>query len=348
MARPCTSFTISGWAPPRANPKLPRIRVYLKVSTRPHLLVSSKSFGRRRRVSGPVIAAANKEEVQFTTLQTVQAAKDQKDPNKKKNEEKNTPLDPEDFTVEVTPEGYMLQEVSVPVKGKMEGREPEWFRFRPEIGVVGERKKETFVLKKTLSAESVFVEMTLERPIGVIFTPDTQGRVRVAELVAGYEADRLARKARVGMRGVGAALEGDVLRAFTCTVLDFPLKAQLLGDLEGTKRKVVLYGADEQKWRKTAEALRLGLIADGPLTLILERPPEGSRFCRWTPVKLEVTKSGRQGYSEGGQRRRDANSNTYEDATETAAQNDEDGKNAALAVGGLVGTLVLLLLAGSF
>jgi hypothetical protein len=26
------------------------------------------------------------------------------------------------------------------------------------------------------------------------------------------------------MRGVGAALEGDVLRAFTATVLDFPLK----------------------------------------------------------------------------------------------------------------------------
>jgi hypothetical protein len=36
--------------------------------------------------------------------------------------------------VEVTPEGYMLQEVSVPVKGKTEGREPEWFRFRPEVG----------------------------------------------------------------------------------------------------------------------------------------------------------------------------------------------------------------------
>ena len=50
-----------------------------------------------------------------------------------------------------------------------------------QIGVVGERKKETFVLKKTLSADSVFVELTLERPI-TPFRPLKRGQLPVGLL----------------------------------------------------------------------------------------------------------------------------------------------------------------------
>jgi hypothetical protein len=58
-----------------------------------------------------------------------------------------------------------------------------------------------------------------------------------------------------------------------------------VGDLTGTVRKVVLYGVDEQPWEKTAEALRGGLKADGEVTLLLERPAEGSPFSTWTAVE---------------------------------------------------------------
>lgn len=58
-----------------------------------------------------------------------------------------------------------------------------------------------------------------------------------------------------------------------------------MGDLTGTVRKVVLFGVDEQPWEKTAEALRGGLKADGEVTLLLERPAEGSPYSTWTAVE---------------------------------------------------------------
>lgn len=58
-----------------------------------------------------------------------------------------------------------------------------------------------------------------------------------------------------------------------------------MGDLTGTVRKVVLFGVDEQPWEKTAEALRGGLKADGQVTLLLERPSEGSPYATWTAVE---------------------------------------------------------------
>jgi hypothetical protein len=33
----------------------------------------------------------------------------------------------------------------------------------------------------------------------------------------------------------------------------------------------VLFGCDEQPWNKLVSALRAGLVADGPVTLVLER-----------------------------------------------------------------------------
>jgi hypothetical protein len=63
-------------------------------------------------------------------------------------------------------------------------------------------------------------------------------------------------------------------------------RAQLLGDLKGTKRTVVLYGADGQAWEKTFVALTQGMAADGPVTLLLERPLPGSRDATWAPLPL--------------------------------------------------------------
>eukprot|EP00976_Prorocentrum_cordatum_P088711 1187435-Prorocentrum_minimum.AAC.5 len=101
--------------------------------------------------------------------------------------------------------------------------------MRAQVGEVGKRLKKTFVVEKTLSEGSNLVEVTLERPLGIIFTPDlqqtrAQGLVRVAELVEGGEAEQRAKLARLGRARDSAVLEGDVLRAFTATVLRYPFK----------------------------------------------------------------------------------------------------------------------------
>jgi hypothetical protein len=60
-----------------------------------------------------------------------------------------------------------------------------------------------------------------------------------------------------------------------------------LGDLSGTKRAVVLFGADDQPWGKTVGALTSGLRADGPVTLVLERDDDPARAEAWTPAADE-------------------------------------------------------------
>ena len=61
-----------------------------------------------------------------------------------------------------------------------------------------------------------------------------------------------------------AALEGDVLRAVTCTNIVWAG-----GDVP--QRSIVVYGADGQTWPAVVAALKKGLVADGPVTLVLER-----------------------------------------------------------------------------
>ena len=86
--------------------------------------------------------------------------------------------------------------------------------------------------------------------------------------------------------GAQAARRGDVLRAFTSSTISFGPRAQLLGDLSGSKRAVVLFGADGQSWVKTISALKSGLVADGPVTLLLERDRDPERAKAWTPEEL--------------------------------------------------------------
>lgn len=51
-----------------------------------------------------------------------------------------------------------------------------------------------------------------------------QGMVRVQELISGYPAEQRSAVAKLNQTQSKEVMEGDILRAFTATVLDFPLK----------------------------------------------------------------------------------------------------------------------------
>ena len=181
-----------------------------------------------------------------------------------------------------SPRGYFYD-------GVREGAGGE--RFKVDVGVVGSRRTRTFALRKRLSSKSggsgssSLVLATLERPLGITFEPDTEGRARVSGLVPGSVAQRADAVARLGpgLEKSPSPRRGDVLRACTASVVSFGPRANLLGDLSGTKRAVVLFGADDQPWGKTVGALTSGLRADGPVTLVLERDDDPARAEAWTP-----------------------------------------------------------------
>jgi hypothetical protein len=167
-------------------------------------------------------------------------------------------------------------------------------RVKVGVGIVGKKRERVFALRKVLGSrggvagvESDVFVVTMDRPLGVVVERDVDGRVRVADFVEGSRAGRAAAVAQLqGLNensGARAARRGDVIRAFTTTTLSYGPRAQLLGDLSGTKRAVVLFGADDQPWGKTIGALKSGLVADGPVTLILERDRDAARAEAWTP-----------------------------------------------------------------
>ena len=96
-------------------------------------------------------------------------------------------------------------------------------------------------------------------------------RVTVVGVAEGSRAQQRVKLAGFdrGQRA-SAALPGDVLRAFTCTNLVYPTKSLVFG-MQPPERHIVLFGADGQRWEKVSKALKLGLVEDGPVSLILER-----------------------------------------------------------------------------
>lgn len=169
-------------------------------------------------------------------------------------------------------------------------------RVKVAVGIVGRKRERVFALRKTLGSvggvagvNSEVFAVTMDRPLGVVVERDTDGRVRVADFVEGSRAGRAAAVAQLqGLNenaGARAPKRGDVVRAFTTTTLSYGPRAQLLGDLSGTKRAVVLFGADDQPWGKTIGALKSGLVADGAVTLILERDLDPARAAAWTPER---------------------------------------------------------------
>lgn len=153
---------------------------------------------------------------------------------------------------------------------------------RVEVGEVGERfARRSYVFDKRLPGASTLFTVRWQRPLGCVFVEDTSGRVRVAELVAGSQAQRSAAVGRLSPARSESPAVGDVLRGVTCTLFSFSAGAHLLGDLSSTRRTVVLFGADDQPFDKVAAALRQGLVADGAVTLVLERPGEASPGAVW-------------------------------------------------------------------
>lgn len=235
-------------------------------------------------------------------------------------------------------------------------------RIKVDVGVVDARRSRTFVLRRVLGTVnpasdivSDIVEVTMERPLGIVFEEDTEGRVRVADFVKGSRAGRAAAVERLqGLNALGAQApkRGDVLRAFTTTTLSFGPRAQLLGDLSGTKRAVVLFGCDNQPWGKVVSALKAGLVADGPVTLLLERQRDEELAKAWTPKVLEPPDTGRAahaGNDENGSRR-GARVGSEQDRADRARRRVEDdtdvpdGINGAFLAAGL--SFLLLILAG--
>ena len=158
--------------------------------------------------------------------------------------------------------------------------------LRVEVGPVGRTVRRSFALQRRLGASSSLFAVTLPRPLGVVFVPAADGGVRVAALVPGSTAGRAAGVARLSPDGSATPLPGDLLRACTATVFSFPAGAQLLGELKGTTRTVVLYGADGQSYEKTFAALAQGRVADGPVTLLLERAQAGTPGAEWKPLPV--------------------------------------------------------------
>ncbi|KIZ00235.1 hypothetical protein MNEG_7727 [Monoraphidium neglectum] len=144
-------------------------------------------------------------------------------------------------------------------------------RVRVGVGKVGATEPRTFVFEKLLPGPSQIVCVTLPRPLGVVFEFDERRkRASVAGFVEGSNAEQRQKVARLNkVKEAEAALEGDVLRAFTCTCPVWPTKA-LFGAV-APERHLVVYGADKGKWGAIRTALRRGTYRDGPVTLVLER-----------------------------------------------------------------------------
>lgn len=122
---------------------------------------------------------------------------------------------------------------------------------------------------------SQLITVTLERPLGLIIEEDVSAkRAVVADIVDGSRAAQRAKLAGFDRaRRADAALPGDVVRAFTATNLVYPTKSLIFG-MQPPQRQVVMFGADGQKWERVSAALKLGLVEDGPVTLVLERAVE--------------------------------------------------------------------------
>eukprot|EP00887_Chlorella_sp_A99_P005104 scaffold25.g5104.t1 len=152
-------------------------------------------------------------------------------------------------------------------------------RLRINVGPVGATQHRTFVFNRRLPGPSRLLAVTLDRPLGIVFEEDpASGRAAVAELTPGGNAEAAWRRARLNPAlAASVAAPGDVLRACTCTTITYQTAALLFGAQKPT-RTIGVFGADAQRWPEVATALRKGLVADGPVTLVLERPaPAGQQ-----------------------------------------------------------------------
>ncbi|CAL55469.1 unnamed product [Ostreococcus tauri] len=196
--------------------------------------------------------------------------------------------------------------------------------------------RRTYAFDRVLAhGASTIVSVTEERPLGIIFEPDADGRVRVADFVVGSRAARANDAAALAPFGADCCRRGDVLRAFTATQVAFKSTAALTGDLSGTKRVRTLFGADGRTWGEVQAALANGRKADGPITLVLERDSDRARAEAWPrpPEEIEFRGLGEE-------------TTTAKRARERLESDDEETTRANIAFASAAVAFIGLILAG--
>mmetsp|Transcript_7227 Transcript_7227/g.18804 ORF Transcript_7227/g.18804 Transcript_7227/m.18804 type:complete len:315 (+) Transcript_7227:91-1035(+) len=173
---------------------------------------------------------------------------------------------------------FLIQDPQIDINGTSANDPERWIKFTPEVGPVGARKPKPYAFKRVLAPPSTLVSVRMPRPLGITFEMDEKGYTRVVELVRNSKAAQQSSVARLGAGPESGAYTavGDVLRGATATTMDWGGRTKLTGDLSGSQRRVVLFGADGQSWAEVQGALRSGQVADGEVELVLERPGAGS------------------------------------------------------------------------
>lgn len=140
------------------------------------------------------------------------------------------------------------------------------------LGPAGELRPETVRVRRVLANASKVVTVQLEKPIGIDLEPIANGALcRVRALEEGGSAAAAARMAALsGANKFAAPCVGDVLLAVTGPVLAYDRSARV--GLTKPRRKIVATLAANENCEGLQEALRDGLLADGPVTLVFERP----------------------------------------------------------------------------
>ncbi|KAH8939515.1 hypothetical protein BDL97_15G040600 [Sphagnum fallax] len=160
----------------------------------------------------------------------------------------------------------------------------EEVRVKIQVGQVGNCSESVYFFHKIFGASSSIVVVTLPKPLGIVFEEsqwrDGNGKCRVvvAGLVPGGNADRASRVAKLFHGGSklmrnqnqpvfdGDVRPGDILRATTTVgvIVDF------LG-IRRPQRVIDVYKVDGRPWHLIMRALNASFVADGDVTLVLER-----------------------------------------------------------------------------
>lgn len=154
-------------------------------------------------------------------------------------------------------------------------------KVKIKVGPVRSKSEKVYAFQKIFPSSSIVV-VTLPKPLGIVFVESPlrnaygKKRIMVGELVAGGNADRATRVAQlfVGRSNAqanspiinGGVMPGDILRATTTAgvVVDF-------FGIRPPQRVMDLYIADGRPWNFVMRALTASFVADGDLTLVLER-----------------------------------------------------------------------------
>ncbi len=139
--------------------------------------------------------------------------------------------------------------------------------------VLGRKMPRSFFFEHRRDVTRVFT-VSLERPLGVVLEETRAGRIVVVGFADQSRAWRGSAVARLGPDSAGTSGDalaiGDVVRGFTTTTFEYP-SASLIG-LKGPSRVIVLFGmSPRQRWPAVRTALRRGDVADGQVTLVIER-----------------------------------------------------------------------------